>query len=871
MATSYYKPKVTQSIAPTKPSINPVQQSTTPVQQSTTKDYYKPPVTQSIVPTKPIQQPTNSTINNSTTNNSNVNNSNVNNSNNSTVNNSTVNNGGNTANKNSQTTSSNTTSNNPVQTPKEELPTFDLQAAQEAEAKLASGQIQTLGQKTPEQQAAEEAQKQIDAQNKSNAENLTPTQKSVLSDVNTNINAINNDISSQQQVLQNAQSGVETNISDIQKNIDAYAESQKQENIAYREKRLLEIDKQLAELNTKMTSDLAALGISGFNTEQMNASTRQIYNAYLATTTQLQAESSVLSGNLKDAKDSAHLYYSDIDNFLTDKLNNYQSLLDSSGSELNRLTGDKAADLKTKMEIINSQIDAEKAKKAMYDKVLSAPIEVQNRAKNTYGLSITDDANTQYAKLLQAQIDTDNINALIKEYPDLIGKISPMSTDAEIATAISNSGLYNAALEKSNGDPTKDLKARATFLSLNLATKYPQYYSNSLAAYEDASKIAALEYTGVDSGEAMQRILNEKTSNQVSTSKQLDDMASSVIDSLKGFTDTTKKSMKTTLSNLSYSGNYLGWAQDLMTKVLNGQTGDIKNAFVSSLAMMDTAKMLQTELQKFYADYGTNAKLGTKFVNGVIEFFGDTTLNDKGKAELARINALIKKSIFAYTKRVSGAQFTQKEFERYKSIFPDIKDNAPFNDAKLQALVMEANKTYDSTMKAILPPDVSATIKTIMSNNKQFSDRFVNIVEKYGANNVVLNTLEAAQGLNGNYINRIKGGQCGAYVNQYVRELGLDDSVRFGDSIESKMEQVKKNGGYTTAEEIENYTPKVGDIIVQRIGDKNIGHVAIVSGYDSTSGNISLLESNYYHNDETVSIGRTITKNAIAGILPITK
>ena len=34
-------------------------------------------------------------------------------------------------------------------------PTFDLQKAQEAEAKLAAGQIQTLGQKTPEQKLQE--------------------------------------------------------------------------------------------------------------------------------------------------------------------------------------------------------------------------------------------------------------------------------------------------------------------------------------------------------------------------------------------------------------------------------------------------------------------------------------------------------------------------------------------------------------------------------------------------------------------------------------------------------------------------------------------------------------------------------------------
>ena len=90
------------------------------------------------------------------------------------------------------------------------------------------------------------------------------------------------------------------------------------------------------------------------------------------------------------------------------------------------------------------------------------------------------------------------------------------------------------------------------------------------------------------------------------------------------------------------------------------------------------------------------------------------------------------------------------------------------------------------------------------------------------------------------------GGQCGAFVHSLVSNYpyGLN-------SIAEKQSVINVS---------KNQTPKVGDVVIQRIGGSS-GHVAVVNSVDPKTGQIRLTESNYYSKSrpEIVTHARTIS------------
>ena len=98
------------------------------------------------------------------------------------------------------------------------------------------------------------------------------------------------------------------------------------------------------------------------------------------------------------------------------------------------------------------------------------------------------------------------------------------------------------------------------------------------------------------------------------------------------------------------------------------------------------------------------------------------------------------------------------------------------------------------------------------------------------------------------------GGQCGQFVHSLVADYpyGLN-----GINQKEAVMNVPKTE-----------TPRVGDVVIQRIGGQ-YGHVAVVNAIDPKTGKITLTESNYYDKTkpEKVTHDRTINvdDNTISG------
>lgn len=745
--------------------------------------------------------------------------------------------------------------------------TTNLQEAAIADKKAAMGEIPVLGQKTPEQQKAE--QEKILANNeKAVQEGLTTTEKVLVWESNKQIEETKPKIAAQEQVLTESQKGIQIENANIQQNLENYKEAQKVESIAWRDARLLELDKQKAARTDAFTKELAAIGLTWNDTASMNASTRQKYNQFILDNAQIESEQATLKGNLSDARNATQKYYDTIESYIWDKVNNYNILLNSSNTELSRLTGIQKDAIQNKIDTLKSQLKIEQDKRTMQNTILSSPIDVQQVAKNNYGLTLSDTAETQFAKLQSAQTRVDNINALIKTYPDLIGKISTTSTDAEISNALNDSKMYNAALDKASGDDTKNIIARTTALAKQLQKDYPMTYATLSDATADASKIAYMEYNGYSTAEAMQLVLNQKTASTSQVVKQLANDASKVATRLSG-TDTNKQAVTNRLNSYIREGNYTTFVDDAISQTVNSLTGNTKDTIIAAGYMKSIADAISDDLNSFYKTYGTGSKIGMKITNNGLELIGETITDSNGKAQLAKINNKINLAIQTYTKKVSGAAFSAQEFERYRDVFPNTKNTDALNMAKIEALKESGDSSYYSTLGTILGDDTIADFKTIEATNLSFINNYVNNV-KANPDTTIISGIKASTNLNGNYINRIKGGECWEYVNSYLQELGADRI--FGDSVNQKIQAVTQNGGYTTSEDILNYSPKMGDIIVQKFSTESdpnqYGHVAVITGYDAKTGEITIAESNYYW-DKTISYGRKMNKSQVAAILPI--
>lgn len=86
------------------------------------------------------------------------------------------------------------------------------------------------------------------------------------------------------------------------------------------------------------------------------------------------------------------------------------------------------------------------------------------------------------------------------------------------------------------------------------------------------------------------------------------------------------------------------------------------------------------------------------------------------------------------------------------------------------------------------------------------------------------------------------GGQCGAFVHSIVSDwpYGLN-----GIGQKESVINVPKGS-----------VPKVGDVVIQRIGGK-YGHVAVVNAVDPVTGQITLTESNYYDKTKPETVTNT--------------
>jgi len=177
-----------------------------------------------------------------------------------------------------------------------------------------------------------------------------------------------------------------------------------------------------------LDKELASLGISNYNTEQMNASTRQKYNAFTAKEAAITAHNSLLNNNLTTATSVIDKYYDNQSQYLRDQANNLNNILSSSSGELNRLTGVQKDAIANKLNLLSSEIAIEEKKKENVQEMKN-DIDGFTRAMKDEGLSLTDSVDTQLAKYNKAVKTQSTIDDLSGKYRD--ANILPTDTLAQ--------------------------------------------------------------------------------------------------------------------------------------------------------------------------------------------------------------------------------------------------------------------------------------------------------------------------------------------------------------------------------------------------------------------------------------------------------
>lgn len=136
----------------------------------------------------------------------------------------------------------------------------------------------------------------------------------------------------------------------------------------------------------------------------------------------------------------------------------------------------------------------------------------------------------------------------------------------------------------------------------------------------------------------------------------------------------------TAMDSYISQGDLEGAKQYAKTVVRNSETGQTKTDLIGRERTITFLDQLENDLNTFYAAGGTTNMLSGKWQN-IQEYFGFT-----GNKKLAEITAKIKDSVAAYVVNRSGVQFSDKEREMYKSIFPNTDKVGELNEARITAL-----------------------------------------------------------------------------------------------------------------------------------------------------------------------------------------
>lgn len=589
----------------------------------------------------------------------------------------------------------------------------------------------------------------------------------------------------------------------------------------------------------------------------MNAGLRQEYNAYVAQISVLESVNAAIRGNLTTAANVVDNYYKTNVQFLQDKANNYNLLLSSAGTELNRLTEVQKQDIQTQIDLLNSQISDEKAKQATYNTILASPS--YQKAVTQYQLSPSDDIYTQASKIQQAEAEDKILTDLMTTYFDagITLKDSLISAKEKLLL----SPTYQQKVNKSTGTiSTTDV--------LNLATSLynsdPYTYGSVANAIPAAMQYANLVEGGANPDVSLLYVNNNNTADRSTVDKQIQDVATFVFGNSDIGSVSVRQEKVRAIKQYATAGDYDTLEQYLYTTATQGLSADEQKTFNSNIMVTAAFEAIQPELQKLYNEYGFNGKLGLKYVNGALQFFGETPVDANQQAILAKVNTMIQSSFVKYRQSLTGAQFSNAESEAYQKLWLDIKNSQALNDAIFSGQYATAKSSTNAYLSKVIGENGVALLENLRGAN--------NIFKTY-KNNTVMGDIAASYatdvaGFNAAYIGRYGNYECGQYVNQYIQEQTGKYGI-FGDSIDSKIEAIKKYGGLT---DTSNYQFEVGDIIVQKFNKqqdpKQYGHVAIVRKV-YPNGTLDLAEANY-NGDKKITYGRVINSNSstIAGVLP---
>ena len=583
------------------------------------------------------------------------------------------------------------------------LPEFDLAEAQATEARLASGQIQTVGQKTPEQKASEE-QKVL--------ENTQPTTAKVVEDLNKTITDADTRIQEQENILDTSQENVTQTAEDIETVRQAI--NTKRETLKLEEDALYlsENNATLAKLQRDMLAELAKAGLSTGDTASMNADLRQKYNAYLASVAVIETVNASIRGNISESRSVVNDYYTQNGGLLQDKLNNYQSLLNSSAGELNRVTGIKKEAVTQKIAALQYQIEQEQLKQSNYNAILQS--KAYKNAVRDYGLNVTDDVNTQISKIKQAEQDYDNITELIKKYPD--ANIKYTDTSSEIFEKLQNSKTYQAGIDKLESD---NIDKRATVIAKQLAGSSGYTYTDELDAYSDAKQIALLEQNGVDTETAIKMVTGTtaKSANQVTS--QLYDITSQVV-TKRGLKVADATNLENRLNAKIQAGNYTGYTNDLLNEAFQSMSVADQSSINTNKYLEESVVSIQPKLNELYKLTNGGSGVMLKMTENGLELFG-MGLENEGQAKVAEINKELKRILQTYTKLQSGVAFSSEEIARYEAVLPDIKNGQTLNNATINAIKNQAAVVKHSLFTNVITSSDYATLLQIQDSNNNFN------------------------------------------------------------------------------------------------------------------------------------------------------
>jgi len=339
----------------------------------------------------------------------------------------------------------------------------------------------------------------------------------------------------------------------------------------------------------------------------------------------------------------------------------------------------------------------------------------------------------------------------------------------------------------------------------------------------------------------------------------------------------TNASVKKQLDSLLQNGDITRAKDLIFREAIKSAPTEQQNQAYARLQAIESLNNINTLLNAYVKKSGdTGIWKGT--VEQAAEKIGKT--NDP---ELAKIGSQIAQAIQTYRKGMSGSAFSESEQKEYAGIFPNFKDTAQLNNAKITSLLDSFNrqqkvfmsasiggKNYDeifgkpqyqslSAFKLAEPDKFSKLAPIIQENDLDEQDvlKLLNKIDLQGGFNEPLGMGENGpdqKSIRGTlekiYPEGAKGGQCGSFAYHLVNIPPV------GDSIAAKQATIKKYGMPT---EVWRQNPQIGDVIITN-ESKEYGHVAVVNQI-LPDGTMMLTESNF-KGPEKVSHTRTLPLNS---------